>query len=88
MEFQDTYKAYVLTQGRVGTMEELGRRFIADYLNDRQGTELGRVARAYDRLDDAFRHCNTIGDSQTDLINLECLAWCTNLMITEGSKSK
>lgn len=86
MSFNTTYKAYVGTEGNAGTMEEVGKQFIADYLQDMNGTETDKVARAYARLDDAFKGCGPIVQDRKSIINLECFVHCSGLLSKEAGR--
>lgn len=87
MDFQETYRACVLTQGQGATYEAVGEKFIEEYRKDTQGTEAERVLRAFNKLDSAWKGCG--GPMKTDLVgivNLECFALCNDLLRKETKK--
>ncbi|MBU2638576.1 MAG: hypothetical protein KJ955_06380 [Nanoarchaeota archaeon] len=81
MEFREMYQAFVVSEGRVGTMEEVGREFIAEY-HSLPGSTGERFVQMYGKLEDAFRE----NGSESKLLNLECFASCNDLLRMEALK--
>ncbi|HII15159.1 MAG TPA: hypothetical protein HA362_02505 [Nanoarchaeota archaeon] len=87
MGFQDAYEAYVLTGANAGiTTEEVGRAFMDKYLQDKQGTEMERTARAHASLDDAFRACGPVSAGLQGILNIKCFTLCNDLLRQETGR--
>lgn len=87
MDFQETYRACVLTQGQGATYEAVGEKFIEEFKKDTLGTEAERVSRAYGKLDSVWNGCG--GPMRTDLVgivNLECFSLCNGLLQKETAR--
>lgn len=83
MDFQETYRAYVLTGANAGTMEEVGRKFVEELKKDSEGSAADRLTRAYQRLDNAYRGCGQMRTDLVGIINLECFSLCNDLLRKE-----
>ncbi|MEK6864507.1 MAG: hypothetical protein AABX27_04390 [Nanoarchaeota archaeon] len=87
MDFKETYRACVLTEGKGCTYETLGSKFIEEFRQDTKGSANDRFLRAYKKLDEVWQGCG--GPMRTDLVgivNLECFSLCNDLLRTEAGK--